>query len=82
MGVGGKILLVLVLKLLDKVVDQPIVEILTAQVSIASGALTSKIPSSMVRRETSKAPPPSPHDVQVVLPRIQKLADGNLYIIQ
>ena len=38
-GIGGEILLVLALELLDEVVNEPVVEIITTQVRVISGGL-------------------------------------------
>jgi hypothetical protein len=43
-------LLVLVLEFLNDVVNETVVEVLTTQVSVTGGCLTSKIPSPIVKR--------------------------------
>merc|ERR1719231_2145673 len=52
------VLFELALELLEEVVHHAVIEILAAEVGVAGGRFTSKMPSSMVRSETSNVPPP------------------------
>ena len=66
-----------------KVVHEAVVKVLAAEVGVARGGLTSKTPSSMVRREMSKGPAAEVNKMNVLLPvSLLLLPDPSSLVVQ